>query len=326
MHRRHLEHPVVVPSGSMTYDTPARTRTLGGACTYFATAASLYARVRVVAVVGTDFPQEHTDFMSSRGVDLSGLQTVEGKTFFWAGRYGEDLNDCETLDTQLNVFADFHPVISPEQARSEFVFLANIDPDLQIEVLEQMRAPRLTALDSMNYWITSKRDSLAKALSMVDIASSTNTRYGSMPTNESDPRRAPSSTEAQGAGHQARQYGAMLVTALPGRTFFLSPAYPLECVVDPTGAGDTLPPGSWASGPPGVSPGGVASRRGARHGVGLPPWVSLWTIARHQPRQCGRDTTVPLPDALILDVKRGRVLSAPRGLTRIRRHPTRRRI
>jgi len=127
-----------------------RTRTLGGACTYFSTAASLYDRVSMVGVVGADFPQEHIAFFKTRGIDLRGLQVIEGKTFFWAGRYGENLNEAETLDTQLNVFADFHPVIPEDLRDAEYLFLANIDPDLQIEVLKQVRSPQVTALDSMN--------------------------------------------------------------------------------------------------------------------------------------------------------------------------------
>ena len=107
--------------------------------------------------------------MHERGIDLRGLQVVAGRTFFWAGRYGVELDDAETLDTQLNVFADFHPEIPDDLRDSEYVFLANIDPDLQIEVLQQMRRPRLTALDSMNFWITSKSESLARAISMVDV-------------------------------------------------------------------------------------------------------------------------------------------------------------
>lgn len=240
---------VVGSVGLDDVQTPAgaRKRTLGGACTYFATAASLFAQVHVVAVVGSDFPAEHIAFLSGRGIDLSGLQKVEGKTFFWSGRYGDDLDNAVTIDTQLNVFAGFHPVISEELARSEYVFLANIDPDLQIEVLQQMRAPRLTALDSMNYWITSKRDALVKAMSLVDIAF----------LNEQEVRQFAGEPNLIRAGRailelgpkalviKRGEHGAMLVTRGPclGETFFLSPAYPLECVVDPTGAGDTFAAG-----------------------------------------------------------------------------------
>jgi sugar/nucleoside kinase (ribokinase family) len=240
---------VVGSVGLDDVQTPAgaRSRTLGGACTYFATAASLYARVHIVAVVGTDFPAEHIDFLAGRGIDLSGLQTVEGKTFFWAGRYGQDLNSAETLDTQLNVFAGFHPLISPELARSEFVFLANIDPELQIEVLEQMRAPWLTALDSMNYWITSKRAALAQAISMVDIVffNEHEVRLFAGEPNLIRAGRAILALGPKALVIKRGEHGAMLVTRGPclGESFFLSPAYPLECVVDPTGAGDTFAAG-----------------------------------------------------------------------------------
>src|SRR5207237_2748032 len=123
----------------------------GGSATYFAAAASLYDRVNLVAVVGADFPQQHVDFLRSRNVDLAGLQQVEGKTFRWKGRYDYDLNSAQTLDTQLNVFATFHPSLPERYRDAEFVFLANIDPDLQTEVARQINAPRLIALDTMNY-------------------------------------------------------------------------------------------------------------------------------------------------------------------------------
>ena len=240
---------VVGSVGLDDVETPsgARHHTLGGACTYFAAGASLYAPVHLVAVVGTDFPQEHIDFMAARGIDLSGLQIVEGKTFFWAGRYGEDLNNAETLDTQLNVFADFHPLIPPDLAHAEFVFLANIDPDLQIEVLQQMSRPRLTALDSMNYWITSKREALAKAISMVDIAllNEHEVRLFAEEPNLIRAGRAVLSLGPKALVIKRGEHGAMLMTrgSCLGEALFLSPAYPLERVVDPTGAGDTFAAG-----------------------------------------------------------------------------------
>ena len=142
---------------------------LGGAATYFATVASLYDRVNLVGVVGTDFPREHIDFLVSRGIDIRGLQIVPGKTFRWAGRYDFDMNTAITLATELNVFADFRPVLPEDYTASDYVFLANIDPELQISVLDQVRSPQLTALDTMNFWIQSKRDALTEALKRVDI-------------------------------------------------------------------------------------------------------------------------------------------------------------
>lgn len=242
----------VLVVGSVALDdiqTPAGccTRTLGGACTYFAAAASLYTSVSMVAVVGADFPGEHIDFLKSRDVDLTGLQVVEGKTFFWAGRYGEDMGDAETLDTQLNVFADFHPVIPQKLSDAESVFLANIDPDLQLEVLEQVRAPRLTALDSMNFWIASKKESLTRALSRVDIVL----------LNESEVKQfAEENNLLVAAQHildlgpralivKKGRYGSMLVARgqCLGERLFLASAYPVRDVVDPTGAGDTFAAG-----------------------------------------------------------------------------------
>jgi sugar/nucleoside kinase (ribokinase family) len=240
---------VVGSVGLDSVQTPAgcRTLTLGGACTYFATAASLYDRVNVVAVVGADFPQAHLDFMCSRDIDLRGLQIVAGKTFFWSGRYGPDLNECETLDTQLNVFASFHPDVPADFRQAEYVFLANIDPDLQIEVLRQVQAPRLVALDSMNFWITGKRESLTRALGMVDVVFF-NERETQMYAQESNTFVAARRVLAMGPKAlviKKGEHGAMLITRGPalGTSIFSTPAYPLEAVVDPTGAGDTFAAG-----------------------------------------------------------------------------------
>jgi sugar/nucleoside kinase (ribokinase family) len=240
---------VVGSVGLDNIETPVgrRERTIGGACTYFSTAASLYERVHVVGVVGTDFPQDCIDFLKTRNIDLQGLQIVEGKTFFWAGCYGQDLDNCETLDTQLNVFADFHPVVPPDLTDAEYVFLANIDPDLQLEVLKQVRKPKLTALDSMNYWITSKRDALTRVIGMVDV----------LFLNEGEARLLAGEQHVLKAARRILdmgpevlvikkgEHGAMLITrsASLGDNLFLTPAYPLENVVDPTGAGDTFAAG-----------------------------------------------------------------------------------
>lgn len=249
---------VVGSVGLDSVQTPVgtRVRTLGGACTYFSTAASLYDRVSMVAVVGTDFPPEHIAFLETRNIDLRGLEIVEGKTFFWAGRYGDDLNVAETVDTQLNVFAGFRPSIPEDQRDAEYIFLANIDPDLQIALLEQCRAPRLAVLDSMNYWITSKRDSLTRAISMVDVVlfNEAETRLFA-----GQPNILLAAKQILNMGPKALvikrgEYGSMLVTrrggpspesnAWPlGECFFLTPAFPLEKVVDPTGAGDTFAAG-----------------------------------------------------------------------------------
>jgi sugar/nucleoside kinase (ribokinase family) len=221
-----------------------RTDVLGGSCTYFGTAASLYDKVAVVGVVGTDFPHEHTAFLQTRRIDLRGLQTIDGKTFRWSGCYGEDLDVAKTLETQLNVFAGFRPDIPKDLRETPYVFLANIDPDLQLAVLDQVSSPRFVALDSMNYWITSKRERLAEAVERVDLVL-VNEDEARMFTGESQLISAAEAILALGPHAvvvKKGQHGAMLLTrdgSLARRAFFV-PAYPLVSVVDPTGAGDTF--------------------------------------------------------------------------------------
>ncbi len=212
---------------------------LGGSATYFAVAANLYHRVNLVGIVGEDFPQEHIDFLRKKGIGLAGLERVPGKTFRWVGRYTYELNMAETLETQLNVFATFHPRLPPEYRECDYVFLANIDPELQLEVLRQVRNPRLVALDSMNYWIEHKRDVLTEALSAVDIVL----------MNEGEVRQYVGTFSLIRAARRILalgpralvvkrgEYGASLFT--PEDCFF-SPAYPCEEVRDPTGAGDSF--------------------------------------------------------------------------------------
>jgi sugar/nucleoside kinase (ribokinase family) len=217
---------------------------LGGSATYFSAAASLYDQVNLVAVVGTDFSQEHIDFFKQRRVDLEGLQIAEGRTFRWSGRYGYDMDTAETLDTQLNVFATFQPELPDSYRDSEFVFLGNIDPGLQLDVLSQIRSARLTVLDTMNYWISYRREKLSEAISAVDIVL----------INEAEVRQYTQSENLlQGArqilaqGPKALvvkrgQYGAVMYANgnEPARSFFFAPGYPLEKVIDPTGAGDSF--------------------------------------------------------------------------------------
>lgn len=268
--------------GSIALDhveTPlgCREDALGGACTYFATAASLYDRVHVVGVVGNDFPQEHLRFFESRGIDLRGLQVADGRTFRWAGRYGQDLGDAETLDTQLNVFGDFHPVLPPGADEAPFVFLANIDPDLQIEVLQQVRAPRLTALDSMNFWMHSKRDALTRALRMVDIVllNESEVRLYAGEANLLLAARAILSLGPRALVIKRGEHGATLVTASAGADgLFIAPAYPVETVVDPTGAGDTFAAGFMGY----LARSGDLSARGLRRALVHGAVVASFTV------------------------------------------------
>jgi len=221
-----------------------RADVLGGSCTYFGTAASIYDKVAIVGVVGSDFPQEHIAFLQTRQIDLRGLKVVEGKTFRWSGCYGQDLDVAKTIETQLNVFAGFRPDIPEDLREIPYVFLANIDPDLQLAVLEQVSSPRLVALDSMNYWITSKRERLAEAMAHVDLVL-VNEDEARMFTGEGNLISAAESILALGPHAvvvKKGQHGAMMLTRdgdLPRRAFSV-PAYPLASVVDPTGAGDTF--------------------------------------------------------------------------------------
>ncbi len=245
--------------GSIAYDTVKtpfgeRERMLGGAAVHFALAASLFDEVRVVGPVGDDFGEEQIDVLRRRGVDVSAIERVPGgKTFFWQGEYGWDLNSRETLDTQLGVFEGFQPKLTDAALASEVLFLANIQPDLQRDVRSQLPDARFVALDSMNLWIDIARDSLVEAIRSVDcvILNDAELRQLTGKPNLVAAAReildwGPPSTPGGGAGSRrgpsvivAKQgeYGAALVTA---EGFFALPAYPLETVIDPTGAGDTF--------------------------------------------------------------------------------------
>lgn len=212
---------------------------LGGSATFFSFAASFFTRVRLVAVVGADFPQAHLDVLARRGIDLTGLQLSDGCTFRWAGEYGYDLNEAKTLETRLGVFAEFRPTLPASHRRTPFLFLANIDPELQLDVLRKVERPRLVALDTMNFWIQGKRQALRRVLAEVDV----------LMLNDAEARmlaEEPNLIKAARAilGYGPRivvikrgEYGALMVNE--GRFFFV-PAFPLDSVFDPTGAGDTF--------------------------------------------------------------------------------------
>ena len=210
---------------------------LGGSATYFSAAASFFAQVRLVAVVGEDFPQAHVDFLKGRKVDLQGLQRVGGRTFRWAGEYGFDLNQARTLDTQLNVFAEFRPQIPAAYRDSDVVFLANIDPDLQREVLLQVSSPRLVAADTMNFWIEGKRDALVRTLKEVEVLviNDAETRQLAQDANLVRAARTISGWGPSTLVIKRGEYGALCYR---NGAWFAAPAMPLDGVLDPTGAGD----------------------------------------------------------------------------------------
>ncbi len=214
-------------------------RTLGGAATYFSAAASLFHPVSLVGVIGTDFPEEELVFLRERGVDMTGLEKAEGESFFWSGRYHFDLNSRDTLETRLGVFADFQPKIPAHCRDAEWVFLANIDPALQLQVLDQVDAPKFTAADTMNYWIDGHRDTLMELLGRIDC----------LMLNDSEARELSGDYNLTRAARWIRERGPRIVVVKKGEhgallftddhTFF-APGYPLEEVFDPTGAGDSF--------------------------------------------------------------------------------------
>jgi sugar/nucleoside kinase (ribokinase family) len=213
---------------------------LGGSATYFSYSASFFTQVRLVAAVGEDFPEAHLRLLQDRGVDTGGLQPSKGRTFRWIGQYGYDLNEAKTLDTQLNVLADFRPKLGEGLRHTPFLFLANIDPDLQMDVLRQMNErPRIVALDTMNFWIQGKQEALRRALEKVDVVTINDgeARQLASEPNLIRAARAIASMGPRTVVVKRGEYGALM---LSDDSFFFVPAYPLEAVYDPTGAGDTF--------------------------------------------------------------------------------------
>jgi sugar/nucleoside kinase (ribokinase family) len=214
---------------------------LGGAAVYSSVAASFFSPVMIVGVVGEDFPREHLAYLESRGIDIRGVQIQPGKSFRWAGTYEYDLNQAHTISTELNVFETFRPTIPEAYKSADYVFLANIDPELQLEVLDQVENPKLVACDTMNFWITSKPDKLKEVLARVDVAF----------LNDAEARQLVGTGSLIKAAYEIRAMGPKSVIIKKGEhgalmfcdgddLCFAAPSYPLEEVVDPTGAGDTF--------------------------------------------------------------------------------------
>ncbi|HLF14964.1 MAG TPA: PfkB family carbohydrate kinase [Bacteroidota bacterium] len=234
---------VVGSLGIDTIETPFGRveNVLGGSATYISTAASYFAApVRLVGVVGNDFPGEHMQFLESREIDLEGLQVDRnGKTFRWGGRYHYDLNSRDTLYTELNVFEKFNPIIPESYKKTAYVCLGNIDPDLQRRVLEQITRPRLVVGDTMNFWISGKMDSLRTTMKLLDVLILNDAEAREM-TREANLIRAAKAIIRMGPKIvviKKGEHGAMMVTE---QTIFSAPAYPLETINDPTGAGDAF--------------------------------------------------------------------------------------
>ena len=236
--------PHILVVGSLAYDdvqTPydSRREVLGGAASYFSLAACLYAPVRLMGVVGDDFRPGDLERLRTKGIDLAGVEHAKGRSFRWLGRYDHDLATAETINTDLGVFGDWEPTVPPAFVDSEFVFLANILPEIQRRMLEQVRRPKAIALDTMNYWIERRREALTDVMTRVDIVT----------VNEAEARQFCGTHNVLKAARQIlalgpraviikrAEYGALLLTA---DRIFWTPAYPLDEVRDPTGAGDAF--------------------------------------------------------------------------------------
>lgn len=231
--------------GSLAYDTiqtptGRADRALGGSANYFSLAASLFAKVKVVGVVGEDYDQKDYDLLNSRGVDLAGLSKVAGKTFHWEGAYEGDMNEAKTINTELNVFEHFNPQLPEHYKDSKFVFLANIAPDLQLQVLSQVKNPVFVGLDTMNLWINIKKEELKAVVAKVDVVL-INEGEAKMLTGASNAISAAPMITAMGPKAvviKRGEYGFAMYTKAEG--YFILPAMPMPTVIDPTGAGDTF--------------------------------------------------------------------------------------
>jgi len=212
---------------------------LGGSATYFSVAASLFNKVNIIATVGEDFPRKYISLFKTRGIGTEGLHIVKGKTFRWKGSYGYDLNTAHTIYTHLNVFRHFKPDIPADLRNSKYVFLANIDPDLQYDVLKQVKAPKLVACDSMNYWLEHKKDRFERLLDRVDILLLNDSEARQF-TGEANLMRASRVIVSMGPKAVVIKKGEHGVIYFSKDSHFLAPAYLLESIYDPTGAGDTF--------------------------------------------------------------------------------------
>jgi len=230
--------------GSMAFDSIRSPfgeveKVVGGSATYFSLAASYLAPVRLVSVVGEDFPPEVIRMLGSRSIDTRGLTVAEGRTFHWKGFYEYDLNTAHTVTTELNVFRDFAPVLPEEYRDTPYVFLGNIAPLLQRDILRQVRRPKLVALDTMNYWIESSPGPLREVIEKVDILM-VNEGEIRMLTGEYNLVKAARMVIGWGPGRVVIKRGEYGVLHLSDSTMFAAPAYPLETIFDPTGAGDSF--------------------------------------------------------------------------------------
>ncbi len=264
--------------GSVAFDTVRTpfgeaTEVLGGSATYFSTAASFFTDVDLIAVVGEDFPDEYVTFLKSRGIDVSGLERRSGKTFRWQGEYTYQLNEAHTLDTQLNVLESFRPKIPGHYRTPDMLFLGNIDPELQMDVLNQVERPRIVACDTMNFWIHGKREALWKVLETIDV----------LVINDGEARelgqdfslvKVAKDVLARGPKYFIIKRGEYGVLMFHEKGVFGAPAFPLEMVKDPTGAGDTFAGGFMGH----LSSTGDLSDAGLRRAIILGSVMASFTV------------------------------------------------
>jgi len=230
--------------GSMAFDSIKSPfgeveRVIGGSATYFSLAASYLTPVRLVSVVGRDFPKGTLDMLSARGIDLQGLKIAEGVTFHWKGYYEYDLNVAHTVKTDLNVFENFAPVLPASYRESRYVFLGNIDPKLQLDILAQVREPKIVALDTMNFWIEKSPQLLREVIRSVDIVVINEAEIREL-TGEFNLVKGARKLMRMGPGRVVIKRGEYGVLHLSDGEIFAAPAYPLETIFDPTGAGDSF--------------------------------------------------------------------------------------
>lgn len=264
--------------GSVAFDTVRTpfgeaTEVLGGSATYFSTAASFFTDVDLIAVVGEDFPDEYVTFLKGRGIDVSGLERRSGKTFRWQGEYTYQLNEAHTLDTQLNVLESFRPKIPGHYRTPDALFLGNIDPELQMDVLNQVERPRIVACDTMNFWIHGKREALWKVLEKIDV----------LVINDGEARelgqdfslvKVAKDVLARGLKYFIIKRGEYGVLMFHEKGVFGAPAFPLEMVKDPTGAGDTFAGGFMGH----LSSTGDFSDAGLRRAIILGSVMASFTV------------------------------------------------
>jgi sugar/nucleoside kinase (ribokinase family) len=259
----------------------------GGSATYFSIAASYFADVSMVAVVGDDFPEEHVEFLRRKGIDTSGLKRQKGSTFRWKGEYGSDLNTRTTLETQLNVFADFSPQLLVSHRSQDYLFLGNIDPDLQQAVLEQMKRPKIVACDTMNYWIENKRESLLRTLSRIDLLIVNDAEARQLAKDDNLLRAARSilTLGPRTLVIKRGEYGALLFNS---NSIFSAPAFPVVDVQDPTGAGDSFAGGMMGY----LAAAGACDDAAMRKAVAFGSVMASFCVMNFGPLQLG-DLTFP---------------------------------